>query len=408
MSKTYKNTTVYEATVNRFDFIYSNFRKVYVSFSGGKDSGVMLNMAIEAARLHNRLPVDVLIVDLEAQYHHTIDYIMRMVSRPEVRAYWVCLPIHLRNAVSQFQPHWICWDKEKQGAWVREYPDHSSVIKDQNFFPFFRKGMEFEEFVLEFGKWFAQGEDTACLVGIRTDESYNRYRTITNFSKKRYKLQQWSTGIAPNLFNFYPLYDWATKDIWIANGRYSYDYNKVYDLMYLAGVPLSQMRLCQPYGDDQRRGLYLYKILEPETWTKVVTRVEGANFGNRYSENKRTIFGNFRMTLPEGHTYKSYSRFLLNTMPPYLKNHYLKKIDKFLEYWKNHGFENDIPETADPKLESQRKAPSWRRICKVLLRNDYWCKGLSFSQTKGEMEKQLNIFLKLPHYANDNTNTGTE
>lgn len=114
------------------------------------------------------------------------------------------------------------------------------------------------------------------------------------------------------------------------------------------------------------------------------------------------------MTLPEGHTYKSYSRFLLNTMPPYLKNHYLKKIDKFLEYWKNNGFENDIPETADPKLESQRKAPSWRRICKVLLRNDYWCKGLSFSQTKGEMEKQLNIFLKLPHYANDNTNTGTE
>lgn len=54
MSKTYKNTTVYEAAVNRFDFIYSNFRKVYVSFSGGKDSGVMLNMAIEAARLHNK------------------------------------------------------------------------------------------------------------------------------------------------------------------------------------------------------------------------------------------------------------------------------------------------------------------------------------------------------------------
>jgi predicted phosphoadenosine phosphosulfate sulfurtransferase len=114
------------------------------------------------------------------------------------------------------------------------------------------------------------------------------------------------------------------------------------------------------------------------------------------------------MTLPQGHTYKSYTRFLLDTMPPYLKDHYLKKIDKFLEYWKAHGFENDIPETADPQLESQRKAPSWRRICKVLLRNDYWCKGLSFSQTKGEMEKQLNIFLKIPHYEYDNTDTGTK
>jgi len=407
MLKKYKNISVYEAAAERFDFVYEHFNKVYISFSGGKDSGVMLHMAIEAARKHNKLPVHVLIVDLEAQYRNTVDYVMRMVSRPEVKAYWVCLPIHLRNAVSQHQSHWICWDEDKRNAWVREYPDHPSVINTEDYFPFFRKGMEFEEFVVEFGKWFAPGEDTACLVGIRTDESYNRYRTIVNFTKRRYRYKQWSTGIGPNLYNFYPLYDWAAKDIWIANGRFGYDYNKIYDLMYLAGVPLSQQRLCQPYGDDQRKGLYLYKILEPETWTKIVNRVEGANFGNRYSENNRSVFGNFRMNLPEGHTYKSYARFLLDTMPLYLKAHYNRKIDKFLEYWKDHGFEHDIPQAADPHLEAQRKAPSWRRICKVLLKNDYWCKGLSFSQTKGEMEKQLNIFLKIPHYQYDRTDTKT-
>ncbi len=71
MSKKYRDTTVYEASVERFDFVFSNFDKVYVSFSGGKDSGVMLNMAIEAARRHNKLPVHVLLVDLEAQYRHT-------------------------------------------------------------------------------------------------------------------------------------------------------------------------------------------------------------------------------------------------------------------------------------------------------------------------------------------------
>lgn len=398
MPKHYINVNVYDAAKERLDFIYTHFNKVYVSFSGGKDSGVMLNMAIESARRHKKLPVHVLIVDLEAQYSHTVDYIMRMAKLPEVKPYWICLPLHLRNAVSQFQPHWICWDENKRSAWVREYPDHPSVIKDQNFFPFFKKGMEFEEFVVEFGKWFADGQEAACLVGIRTDESYNRYRTLANFKKSRYQKKQWSTRTAPGLYNFYPLYDWTTQDIWIANGNYGYDYNKVYDLMYLAGVPLSQMRLCQPYGDDQRKGLYLYKILEPETWSKVVNRVEGANFGNRYSENSRTVFGNFRMNLPEGHTYKSYALFLLDTMPKYLRDHYMKKIEKFLEYWRDHGYENDIPQTADPRLESLRKAPSWRRICKVLLKNDYWCKGLSFSQTKGEMQRQLNLFLKIPHY----------
>lgn len=401
MSKKYKDTSVFEATNQRLDFIYAHFDKLYVSFSGGKDSGVMLNMAIEAARRHNRLPVHVLIIDLEAQYQHTADYVLRMISRPEVKAWWVCLPMHLRNAVSQYQSHWICWDEDKREAWVRDYPDHHSVIKDPGYFPFFRKGMEFEEFTTEFGKWFSGGEKTANLVGIRTNESHNRYRTIANFTKGRYRYKQWSTRIARNLYNFYPLYDWETKDIWIANGKLGYDYNKIYDLMYLAGVSLHQMRLCQPYGDDQRKGLYLYKILEPETWTKVVNRVEGANFGNRYSETNRSVFANFRMNLPEGHTYKSYTHFLLDTMPPYLKEHYLKKINKFLEYWRKHGYEEDIPEISDSTLEAQRKAPSWRRICKVLLKNDYWCRGLSFAQTKGEMEKQLNLFLKIAHYQDD-------
>lgn len=52
----------------------------------------MLNMAIEAARRHNKLPVNVLIVDLEAQYNHTMQYIERMDSNKDINAYWVCLP----------------------------------------------------------------------------------------------------------------------------------------------------------------------------------------------------------------------------------------------------------------------------------------------------------------------------
>ena len=49
------------------------------------------------------------------------------------------------------------------------------------------------------------------------------------------------------------------------------------------------MRLCQPYGDDQRKGLWLFKMLEPETWSRVVGRVQGANFGNRYVDDKPVL-----------------------------------------------------------------------------------------------------------------------
>lgn len=398
MSKNYKDINVYEAAKRRMNFIFSEFNKIYLSVSFGKDSGVMLNMAIEAARKAKKLPVNVLFIDLEAQYKHTIDYAKRTMSLPEINPYWVALPIHLRNAVSQIQSHWLCWDPEKKDAWVREIP--KQAISDESYFPFFRRGMEFEEFVPEFAEWFSQGKKTACLVGIRSDESLNRFRTIRSETKVPYKDKVWSTKLFPDtnkeVYNFYPLYDWRTEDIWAANGKFVWDYNKIYDLMYMAGVSIHKQRLCQPFGDDQRNGLYLFKILEPETWRKVVNRVEGANFGNRYSETDYHTLGNFRINLPPGHTYKSYAKFLLRTMPPYLEQHYREKIYKFLQWHRKHWREigMTMQDAADSKLEAKRKAPSWRRVVKVLLKNDYWCKGLSFSQTKRDMERQANLITK--------------
>lgn len=390
MKKYNPDLNVLEAARQRIALSFDEFERIYVSFSGGKDSGVMLGLVLDEAIKRDR-KIGVLVVDLEAQYKHTIDFVERMMSHPNIDPYWVCLPIHLRNAVSQFQPHWMCWDPAKKDAWVRELP--TNCISDESYFPFFRRGMEFEEFVPEFGKWYSKGQDTACFVGIRSDESLNRFRTIASETKTTFKGHQWTTKVAENLYNVYPIYDWRTEDLWVATGRLGYDYNKIYDLMHLAGLTIHQMRLCQPYGDDQRKGLYLFKILEPETWAKVVNRVEGANFGNRYSENDTTTMGNYRVNLPEGHTYESYAKFLLSTMPPYLAEHYSGKIKKFLEWWENEGVKT-IPDFDDPKMEAKRKVPSWRRICKVLLKNDYWCKGLSFSQTKREMEKQYQIITK--------------
>lgn len=386
--KIYHDKNVWDAANERLDYIFQEFPKVYVSFSAGKDSGVMVQMAIEAARRAGKLPLDVLLVDLEAQYAHTMQYANYIMSLPEVRPHWVCCQLHLRNAVSQFQPHWVCWDETKPDAWVRDMPE--SAITD---FPFFRRGMEFEEFVPAFGDWISAGGRTACLVGIRSDESLNRFRTIASTVKETYDGNLWTTRVSDTVFNAYPIYDWRTEDIWTAYARQKWRYNKIYDLMHLAGLSIHQMRICQPYGDDQRKGLYLFKLLEPETWARVVARVEGANYGNRYSERDGKALGNFKVHLPAGHTYESYARFLLNTMPPYLREHYEVKIAKFWKYWQDHGYK-EFPDISDAKLEAARKVPSWRRVVKVLLKNDYWCKGLSFSQTKRELEKQFELITK--------------
>ena len=160
--KKYLNKNVYEAAKERTAFIFKNFERIYVSFSGGKDSSVLLNIALDYMLAHKiKRKIGVLFLDLEGQYSMTIDYVREMLTENAdlLEPYWICLPLTLRNAVSVFQPFWTCWDLENRDKWVREYPDGPGVITEANNpFPFFKYQMEFEEFVPEFGKWYVNGK----------------------------------------------------------------------------------------------------------------------------------------------------------------------------------------------------------------------------------------------------------
>jgi predicted phosphoadenosine phosphosulfate sulfurtransferase len=69
-------------------------------------------------------------------------------------------------------------------------------------------------------------------------------------------------------------------------------------------------------------------------------------------------------------------------MPEVTQKHYLPRIRSWLKGWHDRGYRTGIPDFAPPELEKKYWAPSWRRICKVLLRNDWWCKGLGMQQPK--------------------------
>lgn len=379
---------VLEAARQRIAYAFDNFERVYLSFSAGKDSTVMLHIAMDEARKRNRR-IGILIVDLEAQYKLTMQHALNMVEEyaENIELYWVCLPIHLRNAVSVYEPFWMCWDPEAKDAWVRELPVKS--ISDETYFPFFRRGMEFEEFVPEFGEWYSKGKSCACLVGIRTDESLNRFRTIVQSKKETFNGKRWTSRVTEHCFNVYPIYDWKGSDIWTYHAKFpERRYNRLYDLMHRAGLPLGLMRICQPYGDDQRRGLWLFHLIEPETWAKVVSRVNGANGGSLYMQEWGNINGYRGITKPKGHTWRSFAHLLINSMPPKTKTHYKNKIILFEKWWMDRGYPNGVPDEAAYEMEAARKAPSWRRVCKSLLRNDYWMKGLGFSQHKSDGYKK--------------------
>lgn len=380
--------SVLEAAKQRIEYAFDNFDKIYVSFSAGKDSTVMVHLVAEEARKRNK-KFGLLLVDLEGQYRFTIEHAHSIYSEYSdiSEPYWVCLPIALRNAVSVYEPKWKCWDKDEKENWIRTPPD--IAITDPNYFEFFVNGMEFEEFVPLFGEWYSEGKSCACFVGIRTDESLNRFRTIASEKKTMHNGKQWTTKVTDNVFNVYPIYDWRTEDLWTFHAKNpKLSYNILYDYMHKAGLSIHQMRICQPYGDDQRRGLWLFHLIEPNTWAKVVARVNGANSGALYVQDNGNINGYNKITKPEGHTWKSFAKMLINSMPPKTKEHFENKIILFRKWWIERGYSPDIPDEADYNLEAKRDVPSWRRVCKSLLRNDYWCKGLGFSQHKSEAYKK--------------------
>jgi predicted phosphoadenosine phosphosulfate sulfurtransferase len=384
MPKRYFDLDVLAAARDRIAWTFDNFPKVYVSFSAGKDSTVMLHLVADEARKRGRT-FGMMFIDLEGQYKATIDHAHRCFEDYSdiVDRYWITLPLLLRNAVSVYEPRWECWDPEREDIWIRPMP--GETIRDPGHFPFFRQGMEFEEFVPEFGEWYADGADCACLVGIRTDESLNRYRTIASANKRTFDGVQWTTQVTDHCYNVYPIYDWRTEDIWTYHAKNpDRPYNRLYDLMSMAGLTVHQARICQPYGDDQRRGLWLFHLIEPETWARVVARVNGANSGALYVQEWGNVNGYRRITKPEGHTWQSFAELLVNSMPPQMEEHYRNKIMLHIKWWTERGYPDGIPDEAPYELEANRKAPSWRRVCKTLLRNDYWAKGLGFTQQKSD------------------------
>lgn len=384
MSKRYLGINVLEAARQRIAWTFDVFPRIYVSFSGGKDSSVMLHLVMDEAIKRNR-KVGVLFVDLEGQYKLTIDYIQEMYTRyaDYIEPYWVALPLALRNAVSVYEPRWTCWEPGREADWIRQPP--AIAITDHDYFPFYRynpnHAMEFEEFVPAFGDWYSQGKLAACFVGIRAAESLNRWRTIAGHGTK-FEGRNWCGHVMKTVWNVYPIYDWRTEDIWAYNGKFKAPYNRLYDRMHQAGLSIHQARICQPYGDDQRKGLWLFHIIEPETWARIVARVNGANQGALYANEAGNILGRIKIAKPEGHTWESFAMLLLDSMPPAMSEHYKNKIAQFVRWWqlKDSQYADGIPDEADAKLEAAKEVPSWRRVCKALLRNDYWCKGLSFSQ----------------------------
>lgn len=409
---------VFEAAQKRINIIFDNFKYVYVSFSGGKDSGVLLELCAKVAK-ERGMRFGIFHMDYEAQYAMTTDYVTRTLRRFADIAdiYHVCVPFKVTTCTSMFQSFWRPYDPEKRDLWVKDMPLKAMTAAD---FPFYQKRMWDYDFQDVFGEWLAeQHESVCCLLGIRTGESLNRWRAV--HSDKNYKVwngHEWS-NTANNCVTAYPIHDWTTEDVWTANAKNRWDYNRLYDLFYYAGVPLHKQRVASPFISEGVEALRLYQVIEPDTWGKLVGRVNGVNFAGLYGGT--TAMGWKKITKPSHFTWEEYMYFLLGTLPPKTRQNYLDKLATSVRFWRERGGcldENtiaklraagvkvDIGDTTNYKttkkpvrMEYQedyegknfKDIPTYKRMCICIIKNDHLCKYMGFSLTKDEMERRKAI-----------------
>jgi len=278
---------VYEAAQSRMDMIYADFDNVIVSFSGGKDSTCVLNVALDAAERHGKLPIRAVFFDEEAIAPHTVDYVRRVAEDPRVNLEWYCVPVKHRNGASNEAPFWFPFAPEDEAIWCRPLPPEAiTSIPGVDFTLGNRPTIPD---LLPFMAHPSAGR-TAILLGIRADESLVRRKAVS-VASRRYAWQVTPDQRSRWMTKCYPVYDWSVKDVWTAPRLLGWDYNEFYDILEMAGVSHRDQRCAPPFGDEPLRDLHVWQATYPELWDRMVARVPGAATAARYANT--SLYGTY-------------------------------------------------------------------------------------------------------------------
>ena len=340
---------VFDQTLDRIREIYAMKARPVVSFSAGKDSTIVLEMALIVARELKQLPLDVVMHDEEIAYPGTYEFAERTAAREDIRFWWLNSHQPMLNAFNREKPYWWIFDLElSPDEWVRQPPAIALEFEKQDIADItgivpMRPG------------------DTELInvMGLRGQESARRLMSIHSSGGHMTKHKQ-----RGGFRNSRPIYDWLDGDVWRAINVMKWDTNKAYDVLMRQGVKTSMLRVGPPtmtHGSIDMLGLA--SRIWPQWFERVAARCPGirsaAQFGSRVLRPK---------PFPKETWEECYQRLCIDDAPDWIKPRAEKVAARIRSAHAKHSA-HPVPELVRCMACGDAMG-SWKQMVKVMYSGD--------------------------------------
>lgn len=330
--KIYLKGNVWDAALERINWLFDEFDNIVLSTSGGKDSTVVMNLALKVAEERGRLPMKLLFLDQEAEYRMAIEYIRKAMADPRVEPLWIQCPIRLFNATSMEEPWLMCW--EEGADWMR---DKEPISVKENVFGTDR----FHDMFGAMLKHYFPDQKACYLGGVRAEESPTRLAGLT--TGQTYKHVTWGKVLNQKLghYTFYPIYDWLLGDVWKAIHDNGWEYCQIYDELYRFGMSPYKMRVSNLHHETAVHSLFFLHELEGDTWDALNRRLKGVNQAKHIEKQEMLATKTLPWMFKDWKEYRDYLTEKLITIPEH-RERFVKKWARMDELYAEMAHPQDL------------------------------------------------------------------
>ena len=254
---------------------FSNGKKVYVSFSGGKDSLCLLGITLKLAAEGKINPRQMIVefIDEEAIFEcieRTVNEWRKKVLLAGGTFNWFCLEVKHFSCFNHLEEDesFICWDSTRKPAWIRKPPSfaitgHPRLTKRAN---------TYQDFLTK------HNADGICITGVRMAESLQRSKYMAaSFSSK--------SGLARGNM-VWPIYDWKDTDVWRYLHEEKINIPEIYLYLYQTGSSLKDLRVSQFFSVDTAKSLVKMNEYYPDLMDRIIRREPNAYLAALYWDSE--------------------------------------------------------------------------------------------------------------------------